>query len=141
MRNEITLRTWIERFNKGDFNAKDVAAQIEASWYDWFCRDSSLANKTKRMGNILKMLKEGGKINLDQHSVWFKNNFPLDGPLYDDFRITEIASNVTVFKVQIKNLREELRYIVYGKVNDSDKPLLETDSAKSLVWWLNEDWI
>ena len=54
MRSEITLRTWIERFNNGDFETKDVATQIEAGWYDWFCKDSSLANKTKRMGNISK---------------------------------------------------------------------------------------
>ena len=96
---------------------------------------SSLANKTKRMGNIIKKFKDGGKINLDQHYVWFKNSRPLYGPLYDDFRIAEISSNDTVFTVQINNFREEARYIIYGRVNDFAKPLFETDSVKDLVRW------
>ncbi len=135
MSNEITLRTWIVHFNNGDFESKDVATQIEAGWYDWFCKDSSLANKTKLMGNIIKHFKDGGKINLDQHYVWFKNNCPLYGPLYDDFRIAEIETNDSVFTVQINNSREEARHTIYGKVNDFAKPLFETDSVKELVSW------
>ena len=59
--------------------------------------DSCLANKTKRMGNIIKLFKDGGKIDLDQHYVWFKNNYPLDGPLCGDFRIGEIETDDTKF--------------------------------------------
>lgn len=137
MRNEITLRTWIERFNKGDFYAKDVATQIEAGWYDWFCKDSSLANKTKRMGNIIKQFKDCGKIDLDLHYVWFKNNCPLSGYLYDDFRIAEIESNDTMFTVQINSFREEATYKVYTKKNDFTKLPFETYSVKALVGWFN----
>jgi len=36
MRNELSLLTWIERFNNGDFEEKDVTTQIEAGWYYWF---------------------------------------------------------------------------------------------------------
>ena len=39
MRNEIVLRTWIKRFNNGDFEARVVLTQIEAGWYDWFCKE------------------------------------------------------------------------------------------------------
>lgn len=138
MRNEITLRTWIERFNNGDFEAKDVTTQIEAGWYDWFCKDSSLASKTKRMGNIIKQFKEGGKIDLDLHYVWFKNNCPLDCPLNDDFRIAEIETNDTVFIVQIKNFIEDARYTVYGSINDFEKPLFSTNFIKALVSWFDE---
>lgn len=138
MRNAISLRTWIERFNNGDFEAKDVATQIEAGWYDWFCKDSSLANKTNRMGNIIKLFKDGGKIDLNQHYVWFKNNWPLNGPLYDDFRIAEIETNVTVFIVQIKNFIEDARYTVYGSINDFEKPLFSTNFIKALVSWFDE---
>ena len=133
MRSEITLRTWIERFNNGDFETKDVATQIEAGWYDWFCNESSLVNKTKRMGNIIKQFKDGGKINLDQHYVWFKNNCPLNGPLYDDFRIAAIETNAIVFIVQISNFKAEAKYTVYGKVNDFKNSLFSTESVKTLV--------
>lgn len=136
MRNKITLRTWIERFKNGDFEAADVASQIEAGWYDWFCKDSSLANKTRRMGNIIKQFKDGNMINLDQYYVWFKNNCPLNGKLYDNFRIADVETHETVFIVQINNQREEAKYSIYGKMNDFDKSLFATDLVKSLVSFL-----
>jgi uncharacterized protein (DUF1786 family) len=54
MQKEMKLKDFIERFKQGDFESKDVHTQIEAGWYDWFCKDESLANKTKRMGNNIK---------------------------------------------------------------------------------------
>lgn len=140
MSKEQSLRTWIESFNKGDFDSKDLQIQIKAGWYDWFCKDESLANKTKRMGNIVKQFKDGGKLNLDKIYVWFKNNCPLAGTLYDDFRIADIESGDTLFTIQINCFREEKRYTVYGKKNDFDTSLFNTDSIKELVSWFNEGW-
>jgi len=140
MSKELSLRTWIPKFNLNEFESKDLETQIKAGWYDWFCKDESLANKTKRMGSIVKQLKDGGKLNLDSMYVWFKNNCPLAGPLYDDFRIADIESGETLFTVQINCFREEKRYTVYGKRNDFDAPLLNTDSIKVLVKWFNEGW-
>lgn len=138
MRNEISLRTWIERFNNGDFDAKDVATQIEAGWYDWFCKDNSLATKTKQMGNIIKLFKDGGKIDLDLHYVWFKNNCPLGGPLYDDFRIADIDTNETIYVVQIRSLKEEYRYKVYGKLNNFKKALFNANLTRKVTNWINK---
>ena len=140
MSKELSLRTWIPKFNLNEFESKDLETQIKAGWYDWFCRDESLANKTKRMGNIVKQFKDGGKLNLDSMYVWFKNNCPLAGPLYDDFRIADIETGETLFTIQINCFREEKRYTVYGKRNDFDTPLLNTDSIKVLVKWFNEGW-
>ena len=140
MSKELSLRTWIPKFNLNEFESRDLETQIKAGWYDWFCKDESLANKTKRMGTIVKQFKDGGKLNLDSMYVWFKNNCPLAGPLYDDFRIADIESGETLFTVQINCFREEKRYTVYGKRNDFDTPLLNTDSIKALVKWFNEGW-
>jgi hypothetical protein len=140
MSKEQSLRMWIESFNKGEFDSKDFQTQIKAGWYDWFCKDESLANKTKRMGNIVKQFKDGGKLNLDKMHVWFKNNYPLAGPLYDDFRIADIESGDTLFTIQINCFREEKRYTVYGKKNDFDTSLFNTNSIKELVSWFNEGW-
>src|SRR5690554_7029292 len=49
MDTKITLRDWIQRFNNNEFEILDVKVQIDAGWYDWFCRDTSLKNKTKKM--------------------------------------------------------------------------------------------
>lgn len=34
--NEMSVRTWQERFRAGDFSSRDRAVQCEAGWYDWF---------------------------------------------------------------------------------------------------------
>jgi len=137
---ETKLRDWIERFNNGDFEGKDYATQCDAGWYDWFCKETSLANKTKRMGNIVKKVNGEGKVNLESMYVWFKNNCPLDGPLYDDFRFADIETGNTLFTTQINCCWNEKRYTVFGKKNNFDKPLFETDSSRELSNWFNEGW-
>jgi len=139
MQKEMKLKNFIERFKQGDFESNDVHTQIEARWYDWFCKDESLANKTKHMGNIVKQLKDVGKVNLETMYVWFKNNCPLAGFLYDDFRIADIETGDTLFTITINGFREDKRYTVYGRKNDFLDSLFETDS-RELVKWLNEGW-
>jgi len=140
MEKEMNVKTWIEKFNNGDFESKDYATQCEAGWYDWFCKDTSLAGKTKRMGNIVKQVKPGGKINLETMYVWFKNNCPLNGPLYDDFRFADIVTGEVLFTIQIDCCWNEKKYTVFGKKNNFDKLLFETNLGKELVVWLNEGW-
>ena len=53
----ITVREWIRKFNNGEFDAKDFDTQCKAGWYDWFCRNESLAGRLKKMGNIIKDIK------------------------------------------------------------------------------------
>lgn len=133
----IPLRTWIQRFNNNEFESLDVKVQIEAGWYDWFCRDTSLRNKTKKMGNIIKQIKNGGKVNLDESYVWFKNNCPMSGPLYDDFRIVNIHDGATQLVVQLDSPWEDDKYAVYSVDDFFDKPVLLTNSSRELVKWLN----
>lgn len=84
MANEITVREWVVKFNNGEFAHKDSDTQIKAGWYDWFCSDGSLSNRLKKMGNIIKTITND--YILDNYYVWFKNNCPCVGRLYDDFR-------------------------------------------------------
>ena len=58
---------------------------IKAGWYDWFCEDKSLARKTAKLApKVLKLMKSP-KVNIDTMYVFFKNNCPMKGPLYDSF--------------------------------------------------------
>ena len=136
----MSTRTFIERFNKGDFAKPDFTTQCEAGWYDWFCKDTSLMNKTIKMGNIVKQINVGGKIDLEKTYVWFKNNCPANGPLFDDFRFADLESGDTLITIQIDCYWNDRRYTVFGKINDFETPLFESDTVKELVNWLNNPW-
>ncbi|MGI6644985.1 MAG: hypothetical protein ACOX28_04530 [Bacilli bacterium] len=145
MKDRISINEWINKFLSGEFDSQDVRVQIQAGWYDWFCKDSSLANKTKKMGNIVRQIKSGGKVNLDNWYVWFKNNCPLNGPLYDDFRFAKLDTGDVQMTIQINCCWNKHRYSVWGRRGEDkefehENPLFETDSLKDLVKWFNEPW-
>jgi len=140
MDKQIKLSDWIQRFKSGEFDKPDTSTQIKAGWFDWFCRDTSLANKTKKMGNIIKQIKGGGKVDLETSYVWFKNNCPLSGPLYDDFRIADIENNNNLIVVQIDCFRNDTKYTVYERLDGFEKPVFKTDSSRELVNWFNKGW-
>ena len=137
---DISIREWQKCFLNDLFSGKDFKTQVSAGWYDWFCKDSSLRNKTYRMGNIIKQVKDGGKVDLDNWYVWFKNNCPLNGPLYDDFRFADIENGNVQFTIQNDCCWNKHKYTVYGKKNNFDTPLFETDKSRELVKWLNSPW-
>ena len=144
MMDRLRLFRWIDEFMEGNFDADDVTTQIKAGWYDWFCKDSSLARKTQRMGKIIVRLREGGKVDFKNWYVWFKNNCPLNGPLYDDFRFADIETGNVMFTIQIDCCWNKSRYAVYGRTPDGDghwdEPLFSTNNIKELIAWFNTSW-
>jgi hypothetical protein len=68
-------------------------------FYDWFCRDSSLEAKGKSLMNKVIKLVESGKVNINsaESYVFFKNNCPLRGPLYDSFAICNKDGDVILW--------------------------------------------
>ncbi|MEW6606525.1 MAG: hypothetical protein AB1414_03590 [bacterium] len=140
MDKQIKLSEWIQRFKSGEFDKHYTTTQIKAGWFDWFCRDSSLANKTMKMGNIISQIKSGGKVDLETSYVWFKNNCPLNGPLYDDFRIADIENNNNLFVVQIDCVWNDFKYTVFERLDGFEKPVFQTESSRELVKWFNKGW-
>jgi hypothetical protein len=92
------------------------------------------------MGNIIKQIKVGGKVDLETSYVWFKNNCPLNGPLYDDFRIADMETNNNLFVVQIDCAWNDSKYTVYERLDGFDKPAFKTNSSRELVKWFNVGW-
>ena len=73
------------------------------NFYDWFCRDSALPLKAKLLwGKVRKFLKIVS-IDVDVTYVFFKNNCPMGGPLYDSFSICDRESGDVLFWVTGKS--------------------------------------
>ena len=140
----ISIKDWIEAFEKQEFSKPDRTTQIKAGWYDWFCKDEALRNKTYKMGNIISRISGMGKISIEKNYLFFKNNCPLKGKLYDDFRFCSLENGSVQFTVQLESPFNEFRYVVYGRTPDdvfhSDEPLIETNSIRELVNWFNTHW-
>ena len=62
-------------------------------FYDWFCKESALENRANKLLIKLKFLVKEGLVCGDTNYVWFKNNCPMVGNLYDDLRISNIKTN------------------------------------------------
>ncbi len=131
---EATLRTQLEAFANGIILDSDGKQSACYNFYDWFCNDTSLENKAKALfPKVKRFLKSHPEINLDTHYVFFKNNCPMVGSLYDDFRIVDIESGNVVFTVTPQRvIRGRNRYDapvtqseLWGRSNDFKAPLKE----------------
>lgn len=126
-RKNVCLRRWIENFDAGKYDAPDRTTQIDAGWYDWFCNDSSLAGKTKRLAPKVKRIAKSQKFDLNKVYVFFKNNCPCVGNLYDDFRICDLATGDVLYTI-IPNSGHTSKHgqsEVWGTENDFNGPLIE----------------
>lgn len=96
----IPINTFVERFKKGEFDSDSRAVQCEAGWYDWFCRDSALQRKTAYLGKKVCDIATSKRFDPNKSYVFFKNNCPMVGKLYDSFSISDLATNDVLFCCQ-----------------------------------------
>ena len=125
MKNQ-SIREYINNFNNGQYNSKDVSVQCDAGWYDWFCKDSSLRNKTYSLTAKLKQIVASPKVNQDTMYVFFKNNYPCVGKLYDDFRICDMVTGDVVYTIcpAVGYTKTFGQSEVWGKENDFKEALV-----------------
>jgi len=122
----MNIATFAARFLRGDFDRSDCKTQIEAGWHDWFCRDTSLEAKTRKLGNKVLQLMKSTKIDTEKNYVFFKNNCPMRGSLYDDFRVCDMESGDVIYTITPscghtvnKGVAE-----VWGRENEFKEPLV-----------------
>lgn len=137
---ETSIKEWIARFQNNEFASRDKNTQIKAGWYDWFCSYESLRNRLYKMGKIVSKVKEGGKVDMNNWYVWFKNNCPFVGPLYDDFRFADIETGEVQFTISIDEKRTGHKYNVWGRRNQFQGPIIQFEDSRDLVKWLNTPW-
>ncbi len=137
MREEVSVRQWQERFRAGMFESKATTVQCEAGWYDWFCRDEALAGRLKRISKVVMGITE--PFLLDNYYVWFKNNCPLDGPLYDDVRFEPLVGerDGRYFLVSLDCPHETQKWVLYTERYGYDAPEFGCDNIRDMVKYVN----
>lgn len=94
-------------------------------FFDWWCKDSSLENKSKSLCSKVRVIaKHTLKFDPTKVYVFFKNNCPCCGPLYDDFRICDLESGRVLFTIVPKSGHTG-RAEVWGEDNSFKVPLVD----------------
>ena len=110
-------------------------------WYDWFCRDTYLPKKGERLFEKLIEISNSKKFDSDRCYVFFKNNCPCDGRLYDDFRICDRETGKVLYTITpscgfncLKN-----KAVVWGHENDFEEALVVGTWNKVVKWFLENN--
>ena len=135
--NEMSVRTWQERFRAGDFSSRDRAVQCEAGWYDWFCRDDALAGRLKKISGVVLGITD--PFILDKYYVWFKNNCPVNGPLYDDVRFEPLTGerDGKYFLVALDSPHELIKWTLYTERYGYDAPEFCCGNVREMTAYIN----
>ena len=138
-RENISVRQWQEQFRAGAFDSTDFATQVKAGWHDWWCRDEALAGHLKKIAPVVMGITEPAI--LDNYYVWFKNNCPVKGPLYDDVRFEPLESerDGRYFIVILDSPHEKQKWTMYSERHDSsfETPEFECGNVREMYRYLN----
>ena len=100
-------------------------------WYDLFCKRSSLVNKgralIRKLKKIYKLNELSGRKYFDPNKtyVFFKNNCPCCGSLYDDFRICDLETREVIFTIQVNRYDQKHSAELWGLPNNFEGAILE----------------
>ena len=120
---KTTLKQQLEAFDQGKFIDSDGNENWCYNFYDWFCKDTSLKNKSEKLFKTVKRWVEKRNTDTDKVYVFFKNNCPMNGPLYDDFRICDIETGNVIYTVIPKSGHSGLAE-VWGRQNEFQSALI-----------------
>ena len=118
----VTLKEQLEAFEKGIILDADGKESNCYNFYDWFCSDKALKGKSERLFKMVKRWVKKRNTDTKKVYVFFKNNCPLGGPLYDDFRICDIETNDVIYTVVPKCVHSGLTE-VWGRDNQFQGPM------------------
>ena len=111
---------------------------VMSLWYDWFCKNTSLKRKGEALLKKLKLIASSNKFDNDKCYVFFKNNCPCVGSLYDDFRICDKETGDVIYCVIPKSGHKAHggRAQVFGVDNDFEGPIVEGTWREVKAWFL-----
>lgn len=125
---------------------KNVLQQLESGelsqepcygFFDWFCIDKGLPGRSARLvGKLKSILKDQNRFDPTRVHVCFKNNCPLYGKLYDDFRICELVSGNVLYTVSpsLGYTSDHGRSSIWARV-DINNPVSEMVEIENIKTW------
>lgn len=120
MHREYNIRKQFDLFDKDDWSIDPRCFYF----YDWFCKSKSLRNKAESLMTKARKFVKLKNIDMDKNYIWFKNNCPCVGSLYDDFRIASCGTGDVLYTVVPRSGHNGLCEI-WGQENDFKEPILE----------------
>lgn len=137
MPDELSVRQWQEKFRTGAFDSNDLAVQCEAGWHDWFCQDQALARRLKKIGKVVMGIT--APFILDNYYVWFKNNQPLEGPLYDDARFEPLSGERggKYFAVSLDSPHERKKWALTTERYGFNAPEFDCWNIRDMIQYIN----
>lgn len=131
MEKELTITETLKQWKSGELDIKSL-------WYDWFCKETSLVNKGKALLRRLNAISGSVKFDNDKTYVFFKNNCPCNGSLFDDFRICDIETGNVIYCVVPKSgFKNNFgKAEVWGIDNNHKEPIVEGTWKEVKDWFL-----
>lgn len=109
------------------------------NFFDWFCKDSSLKSKCDKLTGYVRSIQNSKKIDVEKMYVFYKNNCPMNGSLYDDFRICDMVTGDVIYTVTPKcgHKSSNGQGSVWGRDNGFADPIME-GSWSDIKKWFND---
>lgn len=120
--NRINLKQQLEAFNQGIILDSEGGENECYNFYDWFCKDKALKGKATKLYKQVKRWVKFRNTDTEKVYVFFKNNCPVNGPLYDDFRICDLETGDVIWNITSKS-GHTYQAEVWGCVNDFKGPV------------------
>jgi hypothetical protein len=138
---KVNLAEQLNAFASGRIIDSDGDQNDCFNFYDWFCKDSSLERKAKALfPKVIKFVAAHPEIAPSRTYVFFKNNCPMNGPLYDDFRICDVESGNVIYTVIPKCGHSGKAEIWGRKESDGEFGMLkQADTFSKLFVQIDED--
>lgn len=130
----LRLREFRERYLSGEFSDSSFSTQVQAGWYDWFCPDSELAGRLKRLWDEIISRITDDRV-LDAYTIRFCNVCPAsDHPLFDRIYLNRFDSDYCLC-VDIDDKRNDHRF----EVNTSESTVFSSDSTDETLTFIGKE--
>ena len=142
----MTIKAWVRMYENGEFDLpadtpswkrEDVAFTVscKAGWYDWFCKDSALINRTKKFAALLRRITNDTMLN--EYKVLFKQTLPIGDKGYHDY-IHLYAGDDRGYGIRVDHGCEKHKWAVYRYGTETGNDF-ECDRVEDLAKWLNAE--